>query len=155
MRVDDIPVAKTPAGGWRGEMPPPVLAGCDDDLAPGVPDLRGLWKAFRIEADGRAIEDPHYEERIEQAGNRLVITAGGVIHDMRADGTLENGVNDVSGFDGSAISVAASFEGGRLVLRPNNMFVAVTRHLEGDVLVWNLLPLKRVTWMRRVETLDQ
>ena len=48
------------------------------------------------------------------------------------------------------ISVAATWEDGALVLRPNNAFVAVTRHLEADVLVWKLLPLRRVTWMRRV-----
>lgn len=136
-------------------MPPAVLAGCDDPPSDGIPDFRGLWKAFRVEVDGVPLEHVNYVERIEQAGNRVVITAGGVIHDMRADGTLENGVNDVSGLDGSAISVAATFEEGRLVLRPNNAFVAVTRHLEGDVLAWNLLPLRRVTWMRRVEAPGQ
>jgi hypothetical protein len=47
--------------------------------------------------------------------------------------------------------VAARFEDGVLVLRPNNAFVAVTRHLEGDVLVWNLLPFGRVTRMRRAD----
>jgi len=146
-----IPVAHTPAGGWSGEMPLPVLAGCTDAIAPGLPDLRGLWQAFAVEVDGQPIDDVRHVERIEQCGNRVVITSGGVIHDMRADGTLENGVNDVSGFDFQPISVAARFEDSVLVLRPNDAFVAVTRHLEGDVLVWNLLPMKRVTRMRRVE----
>jgi hypothetical protein len=146
----DIPVAHTPAGGWHGEMPPPVLAGCDEPIAPGLPDLRGTWQAFAVEDDGKPVDDLRHIERIEQAGNRVVITAGGVIHDMYADGTLESGVNDVSGFDGQEIHVAATFEDGKLVLRPGNMFVAVTRHLEGDVLVWNLLPMKRVTRMLRV-----
>ncbi len=148
----DIPVAHTPSGGWRGEMPPAVLAGCDEPIAPGLPDFRGTWQAFAVEQDGQPFDDLRHIERIEQAGNRVVITAGGVIHDMFADGTLENGVNDVSGFDGQEIHVAATFEDGRLVLRPGNMFVAVTRHLEGDVLVWNLLPMNRVTRMRRVST---
>lgn len=129
-------------------MPPPVLAACDEPIADGLPDLRGTWRAFEVTVDGEPVEARHVE-RIEQAGNRVVITAGGIIHDMVADGTLENGVNDVSARSYEPISVAARFEDGKLVLRPNNAFVAVTRHLEGDVLVWNLLPFKRVTRMRR------
>ncbi|MEO6042847.1 MAG: hypothetical protein ABIQ47_02845 [Tepidiformaceae bacterium] len=152
MRVDEIPVARTPPGGWRGEMPPPVLELCDEPLAPGLPDFRGLWQAFEVTVDGNLIADVSHCERIEQAGNRVVITAGGVVHDMRADGTLEHGVNDVSARGFAPISVAARFEGGALVLKPEDAFIAVTRHLEGDLLVWNLLPLKRVTRMRRVDT---
>ena len=30
-------------------------------------------------------------ERIEQCGNRLVVTGGGVVHDMVVDGTYEPG----------------------------------------------------------------
>lgn len=152
MRVDEIPVAHTPPGGWHGEMPPPVLQGCTDPLAPGIPDFRGHWRAFEVTIDGVPSEDVRHEERIEQAGDRVVITAGGIIHDMRADGTLENGVNDVTARGFSPIQVAACFEDGALVLRPNSAFVAVTRHFEGDVLVWNLLPLRRVTRMRRLES---
>ncbi|MEO8539499.1 MAG: hypothetical protein ABI577_07140 [bacterium] len=151
MKVDEIPVAHTPTGGWHGEMPPLVLSGCDEPLANGLPDFRGLWQAFEVTDDGIPSADVRHRERIEQAGNRVVITAGGIIHDMRADGTLENGVNDVSARGFSPISVAARFEGETLVLRPNDAFVAVTRHLEGDVLVWNLVPLGRITRMRRVE----
>ena len=149
MKVDEIPVARTPPGGWQGEMPSLVLEACDEPLSPGIPDFRGLWQAFEVTVDGKQIADASHHERVEQAGNRVVITAGGVIHDMRADGTLENGVNDVSAGGLTPISVAASFEDGALVLRPNNAFVAVTRHLEGDVLVWNLFPYKRITRMRR------
>ncbi|MGE3076140.1 MAG: hypothetical protein AB7N24_09685 [Dehalococcoidia bacterium] len=132
-------------------MPPPILAACDEPLAPGIPDFRGLWIAFEVTNDGVPSGDRSHRERIEQAGNRVVITAGGVIHDMVADGTLEHGVNDVAARSFQPISVAATWEDGALVLRPNNAFVAVTRHLEGDVLVWRMLPLKRVTRMRRAE----
>lgn len=151
MLAASIPVAHTPEGGWRGEMPPPVLAGCTEPLVPGAPDMRGLWQAFAVEVDGQPIDDLSHVERVEQCGNRVVITASGIVHDMFADGTLENGVNDVSARAFVPIRVAATFEDGKLVLRPNNAFVAVTRHLEGDVLVWNLLPMRRVTRMRRVD----
>jgi hypothetical protein len=150
MNAAGIPVAHTPPGGWHGELPAPVLAGCSEPIAADLPDFRGLWQAFAVEVDGKPIDDLSHVERIEQAAGRIVITAGGVIHDMRADGTLEHGGNDVSARSFTPIRVAARFEDGALVLRPNDAFVAVTRHLEGDVLVWNLLPMKRVTRMRRV-----
>jgi hypothetical protein len=155
MNAVEIPVAHTPAGGWKGEMPAPVLADCNEPLASGVPDFRGLWRAFEVTDDGVPNTNTSHIERIEQAGNRVVITAGGVIHDMVADGTLENGVNDVAARSFQPITVAATWEDGALVLRPNNAFVAVSRHLESDVLVWNMYPLKRITRMRRVEEAAQ
>ncbi len=67
-------------------------------------------------------------ERIEQCGNRVVITAAGVIHDMRADGTVQRGVHDVNQATSRAITVAAAFRGGRLNLTPNGgLLVAVSR----------------------------
>ncbi len=147
----DIPVAHTPEGGWKGEMPPPVLASCTEPLAPGVVDIRGLWKAFAVEVDGASVADISHVERVEQGGNRVVITSGGIIHDMVCDGTLENGVNDVNGFTGAPINVAATWEDGKHVLRPNSELIAVTREMDGDVLIWSIIPLKRVTRMRRIE----
>ena len=100
VKADEIPVANTPPGGWRGDMPPPVLAGCTEPLHPDAPDLRGLWQVGRVERDGQVLTDHRlneHVERIEQCGDRVVVTSEGVIHDMRADGTLENGVNDVAG----------------------------------------------------------
>ena len=149
--ASDIPVAHTPDGGWKDEMPPPVLASCTESLAPGVSDIRGLWKAFAVEMNGEPIDDLSHVERVEQAGNRVVITSAPVIHDMVCDGTLENGVNDVSGFNWQRINVAATWEDGKHVLRPNNEMIAVTRELDGDELVWTIVPLNRVTRMRRVE----
>ncbi len=146
-----IPVAHTPEGGWKGEMPPPVLASCTEPLADDAFDMRGLWKAFAVEVDGAAVDDLSHVERVEQGGNRVVITGGGVVHDMVCDGTLENGVNDISGFNGAPLTVAATWETGKHVLRPNNEFIAVTREMDGDVLIWSIIPLKRVTRMRRIE----
>ena len=91
--ADEIPVAKTPPGGYGKAMPPPILAGCTEVLAAGAPDLRGLWKVVSVEINGQPAPAEHpihsHVERIEQGGNRVVVTAGGLIHDMRADGTQE------------------------------------------------------------------
>src|SRR5438093_604749 len=154
VKADEIPVAKTPPGGWLGEMPPPVLVGCTEPLRPGAPDLRGLWQAVGVERDGRVLTDHRlndHVERIEQCGNRVVVTSEGVIHDMRADGTLENGVNDVAAAKGEKIRVAAVFCNGRLELHPLGVDAArpplVTREIVDGLLVWNYGPFK-VTMVR-------
>ena len=140
MRADDIPVAHTPPGGYA-EFPPPILGACTEPLAPGIPDLRGTWRAVSVAWKGHEPDpDPmaDHVQRIEQCGDRVCITAGGVVHDMRADGTAEHGVNDVSGPTGAEISVVCTFEDGVHVLRPVGMpGVEVTRRLDGDVLVWD------------------
>jgi hypothetical protein len=140
--ADDIAVAHTPTGGYR-TFPPPVLAGCDEPLPPGVPDLRGMWETVDVEVDGRPAPPEHralrHFERIEQCGDRLVVTAGGVIHDMRCDGTQANGVHDVAEVDfATPIVVVATYEDGVHTLRPVGLpGVVVTRRLDGDDLVWS------------------
>jgi hypothetical protein len=139
-----------------------VLAACGDPLAPGVPDLRGVWRTLRAEqvhapgsrvwsltkyvfANAFGVERERtpipagdyiygYAERIEQCGNRIVDIGGGTIADARADGSEENGVHDVSAFDyETPIHVIATFEDGAFVLRPVNIpFVAITRRLDED-----------------------
>ena len=47
--ASDIPIAHTPPGGFRDRFPAPVLATCTEPLAPGAPDLRGLWRTVRAE----------------------------------------------------------------------------------------------------------
>lgn len=140
--IDTIPVATTPTGGWT-DWPSPFLSGCTEPRPPGAPDLGGYWRAVEIEVDGESVADHRtlgLVTRIEQAGNRLIVTAGGVVHDMRCDGTLENGVNDVAEFDkATEIRVAASFEDGVHVLRPEGMPIEVRRWRDGDQLVWEYL----------------
>ena len=144
MLATEIPVAHTPMGGWHGEMPPPVLDACSEPLVPGAPELRGLWRAYSVEREGGAIEDHplnRHVERIEQCGDRVVVTAGGVIHDMRADGVLEHGVDDVAAADlKTRIRVAARFVDGRLELHPGGIDPArpplVTREVVDGELVW-------------------
>jgi hypothetical protein len=141
---DRIPVAHTPPGGYGTEMPPPVLASCGDPLVQDAPDIRGLWRAITIEVNGEPAPADHpalrHVERIEQCADRIVITAGGVIHDMRCDGTEDGAVHDVAEFDfKTPITVIATYENGVHTLRPVGFPVVVTRHLEGDVLVWKYL----------------
>ena len=140
MFVASIPVAHTPAGGYGSEFPSEVLAGCNEAVVAGAPDLRGLWKVVSVEVNGAA--DPVHRvighgQRIEQAGDRIVITGGGVIHDMRCDGSAENGVNDVAERDfATPITVVATYENGVHVLRPVGIPIEVTRRREGAQMVW-------------------
>lgn len=140
----DRTVAHTPPGGYGSIVPPPILPDCRHPLADGAPDLRGTWQAVAVEVDGRPASADHpahaHTERIEQCGDRIVITAGGVIHDMRCDGTEVNGVNDVAEFDhATPITVVATYESGVHTLRPVGLPIEVTRALDGDQLVWTYL----------------
>jgi hypothetical protein len=138
VRADDIPVAHTPPGGYGDAMPPPVLDGCTEPLG-------GLWRVVEVEWHGDPPDHDEvagHTERIEQCGDRVCITSAGVIHDMRADGSEERGVHDVAAVGGRPIDVTCTFESGVHTLRPVGMpGVAVTRHLEGDQLVWRYGPL--------------
>jgi hypothetical protein len=140
--ASDIPVAHTPDPRYTS-FPEPVLSGCNEPLPEGVPDFRGVWYVYKGRLKGHV-------ERIEQCGNRVVITGGGVIHDMRTDGTLENGVNDINATTGAKISVSARFEDGRLNLRLNDKFLAATRYLDGDEIIFQYGPYEN--HMRRLKT---
>jgi hypothetical protein len=153
----EIPKAHTPPGGYGEAMPPAILAGCVDPLDLGVPDLRGTWRLLDAEVDGTPVADDHpvrgHVERIEQAANRVVITAAGVVHDMYADGTYENGVNDVLAGDFSTrITVAVAFEDGALVLRPQGMpGVEIRRWRDGAHLMWRY----HTAFTARLERIDR
>jgi len=145
--ADDIPVAHTPTGGYGDTFPEPILTTCTEPLVAGAPDLRGTWKTVAAEKGGVPVPADskvyRHVQRVEQCGNRLVVTGGGVIHDMRVDGTAENGVHDVLESDYTTpIVVVATYENGVHVLRPVGVPVEVTRHLEGDKLIWNYLGTK-------------
>lgn len=128
--ASDLPLDGTKPGASLAVWPSRTLADCREPLVSGAPDLRGVWEVV----DGRM---KGHVERIEQAGNRITITVGGLVHDMFCDGTLEHGVDDVAGFGGDRIRVAATFEDGVHKLRPfGKRIVAVTRRLDGDEMVW-------------------
>ena len=135
-----IPVAKTPAGGYGDTFPEPVLAECTEPIVDGAPDMRGSWEVVEVLVDGVALPEHRIlgsVQRIEQCGDRVAITAGGIIHDMRCDGTEANGVNDVAEFDKTTpITVVATFEDGVHVLRPVGVPIEVKRWLDGDDLMW-------------------
>ena len=84
--ANDIPKAYTPGCSYT-TIPMPILAECTEPLAEGVVDMRGLW----LGVSGRV----GHLQRIEQCANRVVVTAHGIIHDFRVDGTLKNGARAV------------------------------------------------------------
>lgn len=126
----DIELVRTKADASWNVWPPRILEGCRQPLVPGAPDLRGVWECYEGRMRGHV-------ERVEQAGNRITITTGGLVHDMFCDGTLDNGVDDTAGIGGRRIRVAATFENGVHKLRPfDKLIVLVTRQLDGDEMVW-------------------
>lgn len=142
-RVDDIPVAFTPPGGWT-TWPPPILAGCTEPRPEGTNDIDGYWRTIEVLVDGQTQPDHRalgHIQRVEQRGNRVVVTGGRIIHDMRCDGTLERGVHDVAEFDlKTEIHVVAAYEDGIHVLRPEGMpDIEVRRHRDGEHLIWDYL----------------
>ena len=143
-RVDEIPIAHTPPGGYGATFPPPILAGCTEPISAGAPDLRGMWRVVAVEVDGAPAPETHpahgHFERVEQCGDRLVVTGGGVIHDMRCDGTEANGVHDVAQLDFTTpITVVSTYENDVHVLRPVGIPIEVTRRRDGPDMIWTYI----------------
>ena len=130
IHANDLPVVRTSQGRWT-EWPPLVLAGCDEPLVEGAPDLRGVWQVYKGPLRGHI-------ERIEQSGARVVITAGGITHDLTAGGVS---MTD-EGIGGAEINVAAHYESDRLNLYLNNKRLVVTRYRDGNDLVWRWGPYR-------------
>ena len=126
LTADEIPIAYTPGCAGYTEWPLPVLAACTEPLPAGAPDLRGLW-----------LDDSSgHLERVEQCGDRVVVTSAGVIHDMRADGTLQGGVNDVNPRC-MRIRNRTRYRDGVLEMDGYGIpWIRVKRWMEGDELHW-------------------
>jgi hypothetical protein len=139
--VDAIPIAHSPAGGYGDRFPSPILTGCTDALIDGAPDLRGLWQVVEVHVGDVVVTDHAalgHIQRVEQCADRLVVTAGGIIHDMRCDGSIEHGVRDVAEFDKQTpIRVVASYEDGVHVLRPVGLPIEVRRRRAGPDMIWD------------------
>jgi hypothetical protein len=128
LNASQIPKAYTPACGWE-KFPTPVLADCTEPLADDVVDMRGLWLA--------ETGAPGHVERIEQCGNRTVITSTGIIHDFHTDGTLANGSRDIEPPNCLNTSVSIEFNDGVMEFSPFGLpVIIVTRRMDGDTLVW-------------------
>ena len=128
--ADDIPKAYTPGCGYT-RMPMPVLHHCREPIAQGVPDMRGLWLA-------ESGFEGHIE-RIEQCGNRMVITTAGVIHDFRLDGTLRNGARDIQSYCTNFASAINVDDGGKVIFRLFDLFNTVSRHLDGEHMIFTFV----------------
>ena len=139
LTADEIPIAYTPGCEGYTEWPLPVLAACTEPLPAGAPDLRGLWLD----------DNSGHLERVEQCGDRVVVTSVGVIHDMRADGTLRNGVKDVSP-SCTRIRNRTRYREGVLEMDGYGIpWIRVERWMEGDELRWTH-PLAGDHRMRRI-----
>ena len=108
----------------------PILAECTEPLAEGVVDMRGLWKGISGRKD--------FLERIEQCGNRVVVTGHNLIHDFRLDGTLRNGARDV-GPACDNFNSAIFFKDEVMTFRLFNLFDTVSRRLEGEDMIFTFI----------------
>ena len=128
--ANDIPKAYTPGCSYT-TIPMPILAECTEPLAEGVVDMRGLWLGV---SDG----DEHLE-RIEQCGNRVVITAFGIVHDFRVDGTLKNGARDVGIVCNNFNSAIHFDEEGVMVFRLFDLFDTVFREMRNEQMIFTFI----------------
>jgi hypothetical protein len=121
----------------------PILADCGEALADDVVDMRGLWEAYTGLVG--------HVERIEQCGNRTVVTAGGVTHDFRTDGTLANGSRDIEPPLCNNTFVSIEFDDGVMKFSLLGLpYTIVTRRMDGDELVWTYPAIEGEVRMRRI-----
>ena len=128
-KADDIPKAYTPGCGYS-QVPMPILAECSEPLAEGIVDMRGLWQGI----SGRK----GFLERIEQCGNRVVVTGHNLIHDFRLDGTLRNGARDVDPACENFNS-AILFRDEIMIFRLFNLFDTVSRRIDGEDMIFTFI----------------
>jgi len=134
----DIPKGNTPGCAYD-HFPLPILRDCTEPLTEDADDIRGLWRAVSGSHTGHV-------ERVEQCGDRVVVTSSGIIHDYGPNSTAglntddtEGNVLYVAGDQEYCMRTSASmiWEDGIL-----NFYVfgwgpkVVRRYREGDVLVW-------------------
>ena len=105
----DIPKGNTPGCGYD-HFPLPILADCTEPLAEGADDIRGLWMG---------VEGGHigHVERVEQCGERVVVTASGIIHDYGPNSTA--GLNTDDTYIGDADVNHANGQGGNDLILGN------------------------------------
>lgn len=150
----DIPKGNTPGCGYS-HFPLPILADCTEPLPDGADDIRGLW----IGVEGK---HAGHVERIEQCGERVVVTTSGVIHDYGPNSTAGLNTNDT---EGSVLFTAGDREfcarsSASMIWEDGvlNFYafgwgpLVVKRYLDGEQLVWEYVD-GGVTRMDRMCTL--
>ena len=155
-RAIDIPKGNTP-GCRYSHFPLPILAGCTEPLPDGADDIRGLWLG---------VEGGHagHVERVEQCGNRTVVTSSGIIHDYGPNSTAGLNTNDTEG------SIWFSLGGKEYCPRTSasmiwndgvldfHVFgwgpVVVRRYRDGEHLIWEYAD-GSTTRMKRICTLPE
>ena len=152
----DIPKGNTPGCGYD-HFPLPILAQCTEPLVEGADDLRGLW----IGVSGGHVG---HVERVEQCGNRTVVTSSGVIHDYGPNSTAGLNTNDVEGSVVFTIgdrehcarsSASMVWNHGILDFHAFGWGpVVVRRYREGDQLVWEYIDGSK-TYMDRICSLPE
>lgn len=85
----DIPKGNTPGCAYP-HFPLPILAQCTEPLPDEADDIRGLWIGVKGGHVGHV-------ERVEQCGNRTVVTSSGIIHDYGPNSTAGLTTNDTEG----------------------------------------------------------
>jgi hypothetical protein len=136
-RANDIPKGNTPSCGYT-RFPMPVLRECTESLPAEAADIRGLWRGISGKVG--------HVERIEQCGERVVVTSSGIIHDMGPNATAGLTSNDTEGGVFFTLgdtqycprtSAGVKWEQGVLNFRLLGWGpVVVKRYLDGDNLVW-------------------
>ena len=148
LMAQDFPQGHTPNCGYE-VFPKPILAGCTEPLPEGATDMRGLWMATRSNGS------PRHFERIEQCGNRYVVTSSGVVHDLTTDGNFSGASNDVRPMSiGSAnfcirTSATPEWVDGGLQFYAMGLVRIARRYMEDDVLKWEY-PGRETTSMNRI-----
>jgi hypothetical protein len=149
LSADEIPQGHTPGCGYE-KFPMPILAGCTEPLPEGATDMRGLWTI----KEGSAGRAGHFE-RIEQCGNRFVVTSSRLVHDMTTDGKLAGASNDVTGISlgssGICLRSSATTEwvDGRLQFYALGLVPVVARYMEDGEYKWDY-PRFGTTTMKRI-----
>ena len=137
LKAADIAKGNTPGCGYE-KFPMPILGACTQALAEGVQDIRGLWQA----EEGKV----GHVERVEQCGDRTVITTAGIIHDLGTNATGGVTSNDTEGavlflLGGREYcprtSAGTQWRNGKLEFRVLGWGpVVVRRYRDGEQLVW-------------------
>ena len=152
----DIPKGNTPGCGYD-HFPLPILAGCTEPLPDGADDIRGLW----IGVEGGHVG---HVERVEQCGERVVVTSSGIIHDYGPNSTAGLNTDDT---EGSVLFVAGEREicprtSASMIWKEGVLNfhlvgwgpVVVKRYRDGEQLIWEYAD-GSTTRMERICTLPE